>query len=854
MPYCRPLVVIAFAAIMALVLGCSSGNTPIAPDNDLAGAMDKVPTIGLTNASGIIDGISMLGSYEFNLDAENMTADLVTQRSSAIGEDYIVSGLGFFTMAPCTNCLTMTGVVNEGGFIKISFSLNHPFAPGDPLKPATAKNRLDLNVFDTALVVVPSTGTAQNYTLTGASAYSTICANADGFTTELSALITDTAACPYFLVIDDSTTGTATNNKLAMGATNVLFDVYFNAGGNFNMYLTMGYGASAKKAQRLSPKYYLPEFNRKAPWKVAVVLPNGANPPARGNTWDDNDNTAEYTVAVKVYDWQQSAVVTSDPATYADEADTTKVYAASTVSNVSMEIPGMYSTLKEKAVADSGLGTPADPLVYNFAVANENDLGAGTYYGLVEVTDTRPVLTPTDGRDFLIDTPNGIALNNYAIPAYITYQVFPAVVVVGCGPITGSITYPVCPVATGYTGQSMSFTALADSANGGNPITLYEWDMDYDGTTFDVDGTGATTTLGPFDNPNCGGTNEPVTFTVAVRATDSCVPPNTTLIGTCEVTIDICEGAPVNPIQLEPKVTGDTWYDIGVAMDGPVYVVADHPATGNVTSTRTALQYQNDLTSMVVINSGTGMNDPEGLGGTQYWNRIDVTQGNYLITNPRWINVITWSVSGSSATTCYGGNCISCGTYTCAGFFDVWHVVDATYGSNGISATTTTDCGSPAYFGTIKRPDGGTVGSFGGLTNPPLYDQAQIVGASGYEGTQNTIYFFSSATEGKVTVSGSWLDGAFYTAAEVDTVGTLGTADGEFTGGLDVTSDSANNVLTLENYATGVYRFQKFDSNLDWIYTSPWIGTGNPQRMDFDIADDMLYVLSDAGITICTVE
>lgn len=523
-----------------IIAGCSGGNSVTTPDQ-ASDSLNTVPIIGLTAANDTFDAIGMLGAYELSINPDKMTADLVSKRLPAIGEDYVVSGLGFFTVAPCSDCVKLASISFVGGNLTLTFDIRHPFAPGNPANPPSAINRLDLDVFDVAAIVAPLGGTPTPYALTGKSIFTNVLGNADGYTTELSSVISgQTAALPFVLVVDDTVGGTSTFNKFGMGATGS-FDLTFNVAAgtslNFDMYLTMGYGASAKKAQRLTPSYYNPEFNRKAAWKVVVTPPEGTNPPAIGNTWQDNDATTTYDVKVEVYDWQKGATV---DATLADQSS---IFAASDPASVSVEIPGMNSTLPS-VTADDGTGTgmPGSPLVFNVPVANANLLAAGKYMGLVKVLDARAPLTPADGRDFIIHTPDGVALNNYTMPEYATYQLFTATVVVGCGPITGDIESPACPVTGVSTGAKIDFTVLADSANGGNPIALYEADLDYDGTTFDADmsnTTGAFLQAGPFDNPNCPNPT-PVTYTVAFRATDSCTPPNVTIFATCDVTVSLC--------------------------------------------------------------------------------------------------------------------------------------------------------------------------------------------------------------------------------------------------------------------------------------------------------------------------
>lgn len=133
-----------------------------------------------------------------------------------------------------------------------------------------------------------------------------------------------------------------------------------------------------------------------------------------------------------------------------------------------------------------------------------------------------------------------------------------------CGPITGDIIEPVCPVTGIYDGQSIDFSVSATSDNGGNPIVSYQADWDYDGL-FNVD---SFNTDGIFEdvvfiNPNCPST-DPYTFTVAFRAVDVCNPPNNTIFATCEVIIDDCLGIFGN---LELTVNRDEPNDYGIPFD-----------------------------------------------------------------------------------------------------------------------------------------------------------------------------------------------------------------------------------------------------------------------------------------------
>jgi len=438
--------------ISMVVVGCSSGKgNPVTPEKEV-GEMTNLPILSLTDAGEASNGLGILGAYELTINPDKMSAELISMRTPTIGESYIVSGIAFFTIAPCVDCLKIVGFDLVGGNIALKFSIKHPFDAGDLGLPPTAKNRRDLDVFDLAMVIKPAAATPTNYPLMGASIYSNVVANASGYTKELSNVITDNAALPFVLVVDDSLGTTSTWNKFSMGASKefqVAFKLTPGTPLKFDMYLTMGYGASAKRPDRLTPKYFNPEFNRKAAWKVEAESLS---------EWVDNNATTPVNVGVKVYDWQIGATVYGTPADFAN-APTNNVYAMSEVASVSVEIPGMNSTLPSVTTADSGKGTPSDPLIFTVPIANQNLLPVGEYPGIVKVLDQRPCLTAADGRDIIIDTPDGIALNNCAMPEYATYQTFEAAVV---GPCTGF-----CSVKrAGGTGDDIGddITTLSDNS------------------------------------------------------------------------------------------------------------------------------------------------------------------------------------------------------------------------------------------------------------------------------------------------------------------------------------------------------------------------------------------------------
>ena len=461
-------VLIWLLLVLAFVMGCSSGSSVMNPsppgDKSVDDKANSVPVIGASINGDIFSAIGVMGSYELKIDPEGTDVELIAQRSSYIGESYIVSGTGFFTMRPCSDCLKVKRIgLDAQGFIVLGMAVKHPFRKGDPLKPPTGLNRLDLDILDLALLMLPLDATASTYPLIGADIYPGILVNADGYTTELANVVNETSALPYKICFEDQN-----NNRFEMGTEYQDFEMVISPGSgvSFNLYLTMGYGASAKKADRLIPIYYIPEFNRKPPWKVVVVPPNGSNPPEIGNTWDDLDTTTEYTISIDIYDWNHGATIASS---YPDPLHTDYISAASDISQVSVEVPGMISAPVIAQTNDTVTNGWDDPITYTASFANENAIPAGEYLGLVKVADTRvPGQSIIGGEtDTLVYQTEDITLEWYNINEFTTYQVFDAYVVAGHieAPPVGNVKITVNRIDT-YVD--------AYQVNGTNPFTL-EW-------------------------------------------------------------------------------------------------------------------------------------------------------------------------------------------------------------------------------------------------------------------------------------------------------------------------------------------------------------------------------------------
>ena len=439
--------VIAVLLIITLCYGCSSdtivSNSVSSSSNPLI-----TQTSSLTDAESVLNFSGVLGLYELSIDKSAASIEMTSKRALSIGESFIVSGAGFFTASPCNDCFRIRAIgLTDDNNIAITFAIKHPFEAGDPLKPPTGINRLDLDLFDLALVIEPINVSPFTFPLANTDIFNSVCVAPDGYTKEFEYLIEpNNAVLPYYLVVDESEMAPlpdpTTWNKFAMGASTD-FTAIFNLSGinnmSFNLYLTTGYGESARKSDRLIPKYYNPEFNRKSAWKVVVTPPQGEDPPAIGNTWRSDDTTTPFSVKVEVYDWQIGAPVYTGY--IYEEADPGEIYAASSPSGIEVEILGMNNSLQSIAAPDNPLATgrPGDPWIFSVPIANENGLPEGQYPGLVKVIDERLPASDARIRDFLIHLPGGGNRIDYIIPEYATYQVFTASVVVGEIPGVGNV-------------------------------------------------------------------------------------------------------------------------------------------------------------------------------------------------------------------------------------------------------------------------------------------------------------------------------------------------------------------------------------------------------------------------------
>ncbi|MCD6218258.1 hypothetical protein J7L05_10450 [bacterium] len=436
---------------MAFLASCSGGSS-VAPDatgNDPAYDFDTFPILATSELNGPgSNAYGILGAYEIDIDVKNLTGEVTGLRSNTgIGDFFIVDITDFLLISPCVDCLIIDEInIDEDGYVVVTFGLKHPYDLPQPHFPEYL-NRKDLHVFDVQGVVFmnPPDGSETTRIREFPATRSDIdgkphtsdktikidsggfLVDAYGYNTTLDEVIddiypTDFNTHPFKMFFEypfegnfdpnSTTTGFLSVNSargynvMGMGSSMDYVDYTLNIGPgetfSFLMVISASYGQSAKGqgtnlGERLWPRYFCPQFNRKEAWRVYVTVENNELLPQSPTSTAD--------IVVYVRDWQESDghLVSSssfDPMT-SRAGDYTAV---SGVREVSVDIPGFKLGYDKDATGgsldppyedylfiwttpESGDGSESNPLKYRIQVQNENGAGLGTYNGLVAVRD-----------------------------------------------------------------------------------------------------------------------------------------------------------------------------------------------------------------------------------------------------------------------------------------------------------------------------------------------------------------------------------------------------------------------------------------------------------------------------------
>ncbi|MEO7993357.1 MAG: PKD domain-containing protein, partial [bacterium] len=398
-----------------------------------------------------------LAAFDLSLDGSTASAQLTPVRlGEAIGDHWSEVGVTSAFNRLFGDHFTVESVTSEGPTeLAVIFRTTHPFAPD---------KRPDLAIFNLKLWVV----SRDISPIPEPPPPSILVTNADGYGamwgTTHPAFVTDFPPIqPYVILHPDATSAPydwqnpAGWNVFAPGQESI-DTVHFELGSkyqhrqSFRLLLTGDYGQSAVRATRQNPVYSLPEFAGEAPWRVLVTTKN--------NNLIDSNPASQATFHVDVWDWKNGLGLNSD------------VTRAAFISNEIAGTDPVEFTL-------TGSGREPDLLTGEVTIANAASATQGSYYCVVEIDDEA--------------TGSAIQDDLSTIVAAGPYRTFQAVMVdvapVPSGP-TAVIT--LCASAGRISPDIAERFDGGASLPGTSPIVAWEWDFEYDGSTFDLDATGTT--------------------------------------------------------------------------------------------------------------------------------------------------------------------------------------------------------------------------------------------------------------------------------------------------------------------------------------------------------------------------
>jgi len=513
----------SFAVLTLIMLvGCSSGGGVTSPSS----IMGKTPM----NPEDIQSGVIPIAVFDLIISSDLSQAEIVPSRDADVyGDSWFSVLTNFFKVSPCRDCLTIKGVsIDSDNNVVLSIYARHPFKKGDPSQPPTAKNRDDIRVFDTKLIVVTKDDAGPSFDDFGARLSSSIVANADGYTDMIDPVYDllnkkDDNTHPYIILFENPNEGNvdpssatgftdlanASGHNVMNQDTESLNDLVLKIQSGkthqFKLYLTANYGQSAENyLQRLTPRYYLPEFNAKEAWKVEACVESNS----LGPTY--TQSMAE--VLVKIWDWQHDAKL--DPGLTTLDS----IRAPSDIKSVDIMVPGLFSGVVSETMRDPiGNGKGDTPLEYHLEVYNNLGASAGDFAGLVRVVDERhPGGNQTMTQDGIDN--NGFDLAPFDIPGFRTYDYieFPIVVFWNVSPVARFTLSPGNEPL--YIGRDEEFNYDASSSyDVDGLISSYEWDFDYDRVTFEPE-AGHDSATGTYKYSTAG------IHRIALRVKDNTIP------------------------------------------------------------------------------------------------------------------------------------------------------------------------------------------------------------------------------------------------------------------------------------------------------------------------------------------
>ena len=489
---------------LTVLVSCSGSNNPTIPQTSPDGfhPPDQIAPVSGNYAQCSNRGV--FGAWEIHIDKTNLTAEVIPARKAvSIGHIFDADLLQFLTVSPCANCMWVTSFRFSDRYLLLDVKLRHPFA--DIVK------RPDLHAFDVRAIILADPQFPDSFgidmmkpdgvsesTVVGSS----LLLNPDGYTSHHSDIIHDSRyfiadstisgnIFPYIRFFDDFSTADfdpnapAGHNVMPVGSSISTKTMVINAdflNDEINLYVIadMAYGQSATFVNRTSPQYYLPAFNRTEPWRIEYWTEN--------NNLDYSVTGSKTDLVVQVFDWQQSATV--DP-NYPDPANLDGISESSKVTQVEVMFPGLMTGKLVSTTSLAGDGSPANPLQYRFEIENQIS-GTHSNYGLLAARDELYGQAAPSGRFPIPESPSGFPYETEDIRDYSLYQLIYVNIPYADGKAVDFNGELDVKWSTCYRSQlSDTFKIYTDFySDVGATKYQYDWDFDYNGSTFDLDGSG----------------------------------------------------------------------------------------------------------------------------------------------------------------------------------------------------------------------------------------------------------------------------------------------------------------------------------------------------------------------------
>lgn len=503
--------------LAVLSIACSNSGNPVSIENPGALPQPDLPEISTTDSSSTdgpsLDTRGVFGAWRVVVDPVALTAEIVPARNAqAIGLIVDADLSQFLLVSPCADCMQISRIYLDGyNDLALDLKMKHPFP--------NASARPDLHGFDVRAIFIFDQLFGETYSeikvmgTTGAENDALITnhyrglLNADGYTSHYDQLVLDTR---YFIHGSDKAGNLNPFLRFFESYSDITFDPASPTGWNvmptgssmetqtaifdgdemlaqpFEMYIVadVAYGQSAILANRQNPQYYLPAFSRTEPWRIEYWIENN------NLTWSDPLSSAD--VMVQVFDWQHSATV---DASYPNPSNLSGIPESSKVAQLVLSVPALQNAPTIKTVPESGTGRPGSPLLYKMTVTNEKNHNGNTY-GLLAVRDE---LYGHTGRVPIPSSPKGFPYETLDILDYAYYQYIEINVpnIAMLAPYTYSSTDHDLFVQWDDLLATETYTGLSTTIHPdffmdfGHTKFQYDWDYNYDGITFDNDGSGA---------------------------------------------------------------------------------------------------------------------------------------------------------------------------------------------------------------------------------------------------------------------------------------------------------------------------------------------------------------------------